>query len=314
VRVGVSSVTWYWQLVTRRAWVQEADWKRLIAQLSRGDCTPFLGAGACAGTLPSAAEMSSLWADRYNYPFPDHHDLAKVMQYISIYEGDPIFVKERICDDFLAKGSPAFAETTEPHGLLANFPIRIFITTNYDDFLMKALKIMGKSPKALTCPWYLPPNADLAKYFARVPTAEPPSHEPLVFHLHGRLNSPKSLVLTEGDYLEFLANIAVSRTGDGTQLIPSIVLSALTDYPLLFIGYSLQDWTFRVLFHGLLRAQSDVLRRRSISVQLLPPLNLSIEEAERRAREYITRYLEGWSISIFWGTAAAFCTELRDRM
>ena len=121
-------------------------------------------------------------------------------------------------------------------------------------------------------------------------------------------------MLTEADYLEFLANIAVSRTGDGTQLVPSIVLSALTDYPLLFIGYSLQDWTFRVLFHGLLRAQSEVLRRRSVSVQLLPPVNGTIMEAERRAREYMTRYLGGWSISIFWGTAADFCRQLRARM
>jgi hypothetical protein len=257
--------------------------------------------------------MSSIWANRYDYPFPDHHDLAKVMQYISIYEGDPIFVKERVCDDFAAKGSPPFAHSTEPHALLAAFPVRIFITTNYDDFLTKALRIAGKEPIAVTCPWYLPATADFARHFARVPAAQPAPQEPLVFHLHGNTNTPKSLVITEGDYLEFLANIAVSRAGDGTEIIPSVVLSALTDYPLLFIGYSLQDWTFRVLFHGLLRAQSEVLRRRSVSVQLLPPVDLSIEEAERRARDYITRYLEGWSISIFWGTAAAFCTELRDR-
>jgi hypothetical protein len=294
--------------------MEEADWDRLVAQLSRGDCTPFLGAGACDGTLPAAAEMSSHWAGVYNYPFPDHHDLPRVMQYISISNGDPIFVKEKVCEDFAARGHPPFGDSTEPHALLANFPVRVFITTNYDDFLTKALRIAGKSPKTIICPWYLPASADFNKFFSRVPTTPPPSHEPLVFHLHGNLTSPKSLVLTEGDYLEFLANIAVSRTGDGTQLVPGIVLSALTDYPLLFIGYSLQDWTFRVLFHGLLRAQSEVLRRRSVSVQLLPPVNGTIMEAERRAREYMTRYLGGWSISIFWGTAADFCNQLRARM
>ena len=294
--------------------MEEADWDRLVAQLSRGDCTPFLGAGACDGTLPAAAEMSSRWAGMYNYPFPDHHDLPRVMQYISIADGDPIFVKEKICEDFASRGNPSFADSTEPHALLANFPVRVFITTNYDDFLTKALRIVGKSPKTVICPWYLPASADFTKFFSRVPAAPPSPQEPLVFHLHGNLTNPKSLVLTEGDYLEFLANIAVSRTGDGTSLVPSIVLSAMTDYPLLFIGYSLQDWTFRVLFHGLLRAQSEVLRRRSVSVQLLPPVNTTIMEAERRAREYMTRYLEGWSISIFWGTAADFCSQLRARM
>jgi SIR2-like domain len=293
--------------------MEEADWKRLVTQLSRGDCTPFLGAGACHGTLPNAADMSRRWAADYSYPFTDHHDLPRVMQYISISEGDPIFIKEKVCDDFARVQPPPFAHPTEPHALLAGFPVRVFITTNYDDFLLKALALVGKTPQSVVCPWYLPANANFSEFFARVPGVRPAPENPLVFHLHGNVKTPKSLVLTEGDYLEFLANIAVSQT-EGTHLIPRIVLTALTDYPLLFIGYSLQDWTFRVLFHGLLRTQSDVLRRRSVSVQLLPPVNISIAEAERRAREYITRYLEGWRISIFWGTAQRFCTELRSRL
>lgn len=293
--------------------MDESDWDRLITQLSRGDCTPFLGAGACHGTLPAAAELSTHWAGRYDYPFPDNYDLARVMQYISISRRDSVFVKEMLCEDFASRGSPPYAHSAEPHALLSGFPVRVFITTNYDDFLTEALKRAGKSPNQVICPWYLPVNA-ITKFASKFPAAQPEPEKPLVFHLHGNLGTPKSLVLTESDYLEFLANIAVSRTGEGTQLIPSIVLSAMTDYPLLFIGYSLQDWTFRVLFHGLLRTQSDVLRRRSVSVQLPPPVNTSIAEAERRAREYITRYLEGWSISIFWGTATEFCTELRSRM
>lgn len=294
--------------------MDDGDWERLITLLSRGDCTPFLGAGACDGTLPAAAELSRHWAGKYGYPFPDHYDLARVMHYISISDRDPVYVKEQLCEDFATKGLPQFGLSTEPHALLAGFPVRVFITTNYDNFLTEALRRAGKSPTPVTCPWYLPAHANFSKFFAKVPATEPEPEEPLVFHLHGNLETPKSLVLTEGDYLEFLVNIAVSRTGEGTQLVPSVVLSAMTDYPLLFIGYSLQDWTFRVLFHGLLRAQSEVLRRRSVSVQLLPPVNTSIMEAERRAREYITRYLEGWSISIFWGTAAEFCSELRTRM
>ncbi len=294
--------------------MDEADWERLVAQLTRGDCTPFLGAGACDGTLPGAAEMSRRWAVRYGYPFQDHHDLPRVMQYISISDGDPIYIKEKVCEDFADKGPPPFGHATEPHALLAKFPVRVFITTNYDDFLMKALAWVGKTPESVICPWYLPANANFSRFFGRIPAVRPAPEKPLVFHLHGNMRMPRSLVLTEGDYLEFLANIAVSRTEEGTHLIPSVVLTAITDYPLLFIGYSLQDWTFRVLFHGLLRTQSDVLRRRSVSVQLPPPVDVSIAEAERRARDYITRYLEGWSISIFWGTAAEFCSELRSRL
>ena len=100
--------------------------------------------------------MSSRWAEMHNYPFPDHHDLPRVMQYISISDGDAIFVKERVCEEFASRGNPSFADATEPHALLANFPVRVFITTNYDDFLTKALKIAGKSPRTVVCPWYLP--------------------------------------------------------------------------------------------------------------------------------------------------------------
>jgi hypothetical protein len=83
--------------------------------------------------------MSMDWADRYEYPFPDHRDLARVMQYISISEGDPVEIKERVREEFAGKGPPPFDHPTEPHALLARFPIRVFITTNYDDFLTKAL-------------------------------------------------------------------------------------------------------------------------------------------------------------------------------
>jgi hypothetical protein len=294
--------------------MDDADWDRLLAQLSKGECTPFLGAGACHGTLPNATEMSRQWAGKYGYPFEDPHDLPRVMQYISILDGDPVTVKEMVCEEFSRSGPPQFGHVAEPHSLLANFPIRVFITTNYDDFLSQALAWAGKNPEQVICPWYMSANANFGRVFSRVSPIRPAPEKPLVFHLHGSLNTPKSLVLTDGDYLEFLANISFSRTDEGPRLIPSVVLSAMTDYPLLFIGYSLQDWTFRVLFHSLLRTQSDVLRRRSISVQLLPPVSSSVAEAERRAQDYITRYLGGWKIAIFWGTAEEFCGELRRRM
>lgn len=137
---------------------------------------------------------------------------------------------------------------------------------------------------------------------------------PLIYHLHGRMQTPKSLVLTESDYLEFLVRITASRDDDPLRLIPGAILSALTDNPLLFVGYSLQDWTFRVLFHGLLRAIPSTHRRRNVSVQLLPPVhNDRDDEVKDRARRYLTRYLEDWRISIFWGTTAEFCRELHSR-
>ena len=291
--------------------MEEADWARLVAQLGRGDCTPFLGAGAC-DALPTASELGSRWAAQYDYPFVDREDLAKVMQYAAVMEGDSVYLKEKVCEYLRSVNPPDFGSPTEPHSLLARFPIPVFITTNYDDFLIKALGLAGKNPNAAICSWFGTGDSD-REFTETTPVLDPTPEMPLIYHLHGRMQTPRSLVLTESDYLEFLVRITTSRDDEALRLIPSSILSALTDNPLLFVGYSLQDWTFRVLFHGLLRAIPSTHRRRNVSVQLLPPVHNDKEEVRERARRYLARYLEDWRISIFWGSTAEFCHELRVR-
>ncbi len=290
--------------------MDESDWLRLIDQLANGDCTPFLGAGACYGVLPTGPAMSRDWATECDYPFNDHEDLPRVMQYAAFLRRDPTYVKQLVCRELAAVDPPDFAAPTEPHAMLAEFPLPVFLTTNYDDFLTKALRMAGKRPRAAICRWYDSPSRRPG------PGSEydvTDASHPLVYHLHGNWSEPRSLVLTQRDYLEFLVNVSVAR-GDGSRrLLPPPVLTALTNKPLLFIGYSLQDWTFLVLFVGLLRNIPDIHQRRSISVQLPPPVSGGTADAEARAKTYLQSYLEDWRISIFWGTAAAFCAELRAR-
>lgn len=293
--------------------MEEADWERLIDQLERGDCTPFLGAGACHGVLPTGSALSNQWATRYDYPFTDRDDLARVMQYAAIREGDPVTLKQKVCRYLTSIDPPDFGDPAEPHALLAEFPIPIFVTTNYDDFLVRALRAAGKQPNSTMCSWSAGMDYD-KEFFDSRPGMSPQYPSPLVYHLHGRMGMPKSLVLTENDYLEFLAKIASNHDSE-PLLIPSVVLSAFANNPLLFIGYSLQDWTFRVIFHGILSAIPDVHRRRHVSIQLLPPLNGSTADIEEQAKLYMTEYLEkNWNISVFWGSVTDFCRELRMRV
>ena len=92
------------------------------------------------------------------------------------------------------------------------------------------------------------------------PKFTPSPANPLVFHLHGHNQVPESLVLTEDDYLTFLVNMSSQQV-----VFPPPVQCALAVDTLLFMGYSLSDWTFRVLIQTL-----RAVDRLSIAV-LLPP-------------------------------------------
>jgi len=290
----------------------EAEWERLLDQLNSGDCTPFLGSGACVGTLPTGTALSRDMARRWDYPFADDHDLPRVTQFAVMRYGDSVYVKRRICDELDAGGAPDFLDPLEPHALLASFPLPVYLTTNYDDFILRSLEAVGKSPNVAVCPW----NKGLAyaeDLFSSEAGWNPKPEAPLIYHLHGNLRDPASLVLAEDDYLEFLTNLAVDGVAGGQRMLPTSILAALTRRPLLFIGYSLQDWTFRVLFHGLLKAVPGINRRRHVSVQLAPSL-ASTKADVLEVQRQLARYYEDWRISIFWGTAEEFCHELRRRM
>ncbi|MEO3863317.1 SIR2 family protein [Acrocarpospora sp. B8E8] len=236
--------------------MDDADWERLINQLRRGDCTPLLGAGACAGTLPTGPDLSRKYASEYGYPFPDVTNLSRVMQWATSVVKDPVELKHLLCDHLQSFGVPDDAPS-EPHMLLAEFPITTYLTTNYDDFLFRALTRAGRRPQAEIAKWWEAAPDE-------TPLAEPTSAEPLVCHLHGSWSMPKSLVLTDFDYITYLINIVEAQSLGSRHPLPRAVVDAMTAKPLLFIGYSLQDWTFNVLFNGLARSVPRSNKRRHV--------------------------------------------------
>ncbi|NBE92240.1 SIR2 family protein [Nonomuraea sp. KC401] len=293
--------------------MKDSDWARLIDQLRTGDCTPFIGSGAGEGTLLTNAELSRTWAARYDYPFADDADLARVMQYARNLLGDAATLKQRLGRELAAMGPPDFTAPGEIHAGIARFPIPVFLTTNYDDFLSRALRGSGKKPSAAICPWHegVPYDRDL---FERGAGMRPDPSRPVVYHLHGSTRVPSSIVLTEDDHIEFLVHMTTARAQNNRHVIPPIILDALANRPLLLLGYSLHEWTFRVLFHGLIRRYPAIGRRRHVSVQLAPLGEDVKPGAELRAKSYLDRYFDGWEVSVFWGTPRQFCQELEQRM
>ncbi|MFI9561551.1 SIR2 family NAD-dependent protein deacylase [Nonomuraea endophytica] len=292
--------------------MKDSDWARLIDQLRTGDCTPFIGAGASGGSMPSSRELSREWADRFGYPFTDDADLARVTQYVRSVLGDS-GLKHELSRRLTAIDPPDFTAPGEIHASIAGFPIPVFLTTNYDDFLVRALRGSGKEPSSAIFPWHegVPYDRNL---FERGAGIRPDAGRPMVYHLHGSMSLPSSIVLTEDDYIDFLVHLTAARAQGNRHVIPPIILDAVANRPLLFLGYTLQEWTFRVLFHGLIRRYPAIRRRRHVSVQLTPENENVKPGAALRAMEYLDRYFDGWEVSVYWGTPRQFCEELDERM
>jgi hypothetical protein len=288
----------------------EAAWKRTVYLISKTQCTPFIGAGASAEHLPVAAKLATNLAREYGFPFSDRRDLARVTQFAAVREGSRLYVKQRLADDmFASERRPDFRVSDEPHALLADLPLPIYLTTNYDDFIYKALIHRGRAPQRAICPWYTkdPREVDKAHaLFQETAGFDPDSARPIVYHLHGHHGTPESLVLTEDDYIDFLV-----RLGEEPELLPPVIQESLTTKMLLFVGYSLADWTFRVIFRGLLSARPPMSGYSHVSVQLPPHAKNPANEL--KIQEYLDKYFERQNISICWKNAREFSAELRRK-
>jgi hypothetical protein len=279
--------------------LKEHDWALLLRRIKDGKCTPFLGAGVNFGMLPLASEIALKWAQEYRYPLEDAGDLSRVAQFLAV-QYDPMFPKEGILRQFFESVAPPdFTDPNEPHGVLADLPLPVYMTTNYDDFMMQALRSRHKDPRRELCRWNQFVE-DQPSIFESEPGFRPTVAGPVVFHLHGHSEVVESLVLTEDDYLDFLVNISRER-----DLLPPRIQEALTGASLLFIGYSLTDRAFQVLFRGLVMSTEPSLRRISVAVQL-PPVS-AVEQ------KYVDQYFNRIDLRVYWGTAREFAAELRQR-
>jgi hypothetical protein len=115
-------------------------------------------------------------------------------------------------------------------------------------------------------------------------------------------------VLTEDDYFDFL--IGATRNKD---LIPEVVRRALADTALLFLGFRMEDWNFRVLFRSIMSQEGRGRRKKYSHVAAqIDPEGSRILEPER-ARRYLESYFEDADISIFWGSVEDLVRELVRR-
>ena len=324
-------------------------WDALVAAIREGQCVPVLGPSLVTKLLGSTRDIAKRWAERYEFALAPRNrdDLAQVAQYLRYRQSRDLaitalrdylvsHVREAFASQLAeidrAEGTDLLKRPIRPglldelvkrvgawqrqhdrhdvHRLLAKLPVPVFITANRDSLLRDALVEEGKSPQVNLCTWKVLADQP-QRYGPTLPKGyEPSEQQPLVFQVFGSLEFPKSLVLTEDDYFDFL--IAVTRNETlGESAVPKAVSSALAGSGLLLLGFQAEDWDFRALFRGIMRQPGAALTEEltRVAVQMSPSEGPTTDPD--RASKYLTEYFQqNRNTFVFWGTPQEFMVKL----
>ena len=308
-------------------------WKALIAYIKDKSCTPILGPGLYEPLLGTLGDIAQRWAKEFNYPLSpaDLDSLPRIAQYLTIdqspqfpmlqlqelmikdisarfgYELPPDLLdpkKDTKLDEFIniVGAKKRERDPDDSYKLLAQMPYRIYVTTNLNSMLESTLEEAGREPYVVLAPWNRYTEERIRSLDLEY---EPDPEHPLVYHLFGRLAEPQSVVLTEDDYFDYL--LGVSRNND---LIPGYVRNAIRNNSLLFIGFRMDEWNFRILFRSIVDKKTELMNEYVHMAAQVEPEEGRIIDAEG-ARRYLEEYFKNVaSINLYWGTAEEFVKEL----
>lgn len=284
--------------------IQSTDWEVLMKRIKDGRCTPFLGAGVYSEGPSLRSAVAKKWATEYNYPFADGADVARVARFLNVEYGDAEYASGKYVEELAKLPTPNFDDPNEPYNILAKLPLPIYITTNYDDMMERALRKNQRDVKPDLCKWVksLEDTSPLSEQ-----GFQPNVANPSVFHLYGYTQTQQSMVMSEDDYFQFLINVSKDQ-----ELIPKRIQQAITGTSLLLLGYSLEDWDFRILFHFLAGYLKNSTSKTHVAVQLSP--SAGTDDLKQRAQAFFDKYFESKSpdIRVSWDTTQGFVTMLRD--
>jgi hypothetical protein len=307
--------------------LSQQNWENLLNAIDQDNCIPFIGQSTLEffnqvddQAFTTYPELAKEWADKYDYPIGGAYELPKIAQYLAINEGREKFPKETMCNKFKQMKAPDFSSdrfNKSPHAILAQLNLSIYTTTNYDHFMEEALKNQGKQPETEICRWNQElindiQSEDIPSKFGKKSKYKPTPNNPIVFHFHGSINYPQSLVLTERDYFDFVINTNKFELEKDT--IPSFLRKELKNSSLLFIGYSLNDDNFRSIFQGALTFMATVSRNRTSIAVIQIPSSESDNIKKEKVKKYMEKYTANmFEIIVYWGDSHEFIEDLRNK-
>jgi hypothetical protein len=291
---------------------------QVLKKIKEQKVLPFVGPEVCQPWILLGKDTASRWAIENNYPLEDSYQLSRVAQFLAI-KYDNAYPKEKLKIELESISLPNLSIDqfrNEPLAVLADLNLPIYLTTNYDHFLEEALKSKGKKPISDFCRWSeeLKEYAELYEINSNLYKdggLQISQATPLVYHLHGDIDHPLSMVLTEKDYIDFV--IFLNKENE-IKLLPLEIRKKINSEHLLFIGYSLYDISFSVIFQTIIRSGKANLQNFGISVQLMSPDGDSKINVNN-AREYLEKYTkEMFNLHVYPGNAKKFSEELRYQL
>lgn len=211
--------------------------------------------------LPSGVELSQFLADDTEFPSDSERDqLAEVASYYEAFHTRAA-LHERL-RQVMAPDTLAHVPVPPLYTFLAQAAAKaplLIITTNYDTQLEQAFLAAGQ-PYDIVVYSELKDLGNAVMWWphgASQPQTPPPNElyidlktTTVIFKMHGSIqHDPEwdSFVITESDYVELLARIA------SKSAIPALFSTHCRDRSLLFLGYSLREWSSRTILQSLNR-------------------------------------------------------------
>ena len=262
----------------------------IAQQVIAGRCILFLGAGVhcpppdgsaysypAEERPPMGGRLSEALAAKSGFAGAFTKESINNLQRVSLYY-QKRFSRSQLVDrireevDTNKKPSPALRALAE-----LNFPL--VITTNFDTLFERSLAAAGKSPRKAVYSPESKPTPDC--------TPDPTAQRPFIFKIHGDIDQPESIVITDEDYIDF-----VLRMSDKNEFhpVPEIFRYNFKRWSTLFVGYSLLDYNLRLLFKTLRWKIDQANIPDAYSVDLYPdPLILDVWQNERRYIKFIAQ-------------------------
>lgn len=298
--------------------------RNLADKLNNGTCLIFLGAGAAVDSaspdLPTGEELSKELAIEVELEWHHYVPLSTIAFYYEFFNTRDTLNKYlvRKLTDSNIQPSRTIRKLVEIVKFLEDRHQKVFIiTTNYDQQFEAAYRSqMGRDPHVVIYRGAEDPNRKDAKLHVGLENPEYPEYwratetATYLYKMHGCISDAKGhgLVITEEDYINFLAN---AQHEDPRRRLPVEVRGKIALSTVLFVGYSLADWNFRVIFKA--TAERDHADQQpSYAVQYFsPPEDPTKREREEERWEASVEFWRDKKVTVLNRDAYEFMSDLR---